>query len=153
MNNAEREQMMKKQFNVWLCAVTLLAVSVVFCACGRRQAESDLWATAVYTEDTELGTGTKTLYTKVTAGDKTITFTIHTDTETVGDALTEQKLVTGEQGAYGLYVKTVNGILADYEKTHSYWAFNQNGEAVQTGVSGESFDDGARYELVYTAAE
>ena len=110
----------------------------------------DLWQNATYTEDTELGSGEKTLYVDVVAEDKTVKFTIKTDKETVGEALFEHKLIAGENGAYGIYVKTVNGIYADYEKTKSYWSFNKGGEYMQNGVDSEKFDDNAQYELVYT---
>ena len=42
-------------------------------------------------------------------------FVVSTDKETVGDALLELNLIEGEEGDYGLYVKTVNGITADYD--------------------------------------
>ena len=68
-----------------------------------------LWKTATYLKDTELGTGSKTIQVEVKVEDKSVTFTIHTDKTTLGDALLEHSLIAGENGAYGLYVKTVNG--------------------------------------------
>ena len=62
----------------------------------------------------------------------------------------ENELVSGEQGAYGLYVKFINGIEADYDKDKSFWAFTKDGEQLLTGVDGEEISDGAHYELVYT---
>ena len=55
-------------------------------------------------------------------------FVVSTDKETVGDALLELNLIEGEEGDYGLYVKTVNGITADYDTDGTYWAFYVNGE-------------------------
>ena len=128
-----------------------LISSLIFtlCACGPT-AETDLWANATYTEDTTLGSGLKAITVKVTAKEKSITFTIKTDKETLGDALTEHNLISGENGAYGLYVKKVNGIEADYNKTKSYWAFNKNGESMMTGVDGEKITDKSSYELIWT---
>ena len=66
------------------------------------------------------------------------------------ERLLEHGLIEGENGAYGIYIKTVNGILADYDIDQSYWAVSKNGEAATTGVDGISFLDGEHYELVYT---
>ena len=63
----------------------------------------------------------------------------------VGDALLEEGLVEGEDGAYGLYVKKVNGILADYEVNQTYWAFYINGEYAMSGVDITPVEDGATY--------
>ena len=52
----------------------------------------------------------------------------------MGDALTELGLIEGEDSEYGLYVKTVNGITADYDTDGHYWAFYVDGEYAQTGV-------------------
>ena len=86
----------------------------------------------------------------VKAEEKVVTFKINTDKKTVGDALSEHKLISGEKSAYGLYVKFVNGIEADYNKTKSFWAFSKNGESMMTGVDGEEITDGSHYEFVYT---
>ena len=128
-----------------------LLISLCLClfGCGNK-AEADLWVNAVYTEDTELGSGATTIYVDVIAEEKTVTFTINTDKDTVGDALVENKLVSGEKGAYGLYVKFVNGIEADYDKNQSYWAFTKGGESLMTGVDGEKIQADAHYELTYT---
>lgn len=137
---------MKKAFLI------IFVVMICFClaGCGAKTAVGNLWDSATYTEDTEFGNGSKTLCVKVEVEDKSVTFTVHTDAKTVGDALTEHKLISGEKGAYGLYVKEVNGIVADYDKNQSYWAFNKNGEAMMTGVDGTEFLDGEQFELTYT---
>ena len=94
----------------------------------------EIWDTAIYTEDTELGEGSKTFNFKVDAEGYAVTFTIHTNEETVGAALLTLNLIEGEDSQYGLYVKTVNGILADYDVDGTYWAFYENGEYAMTGV-------------------
>ncbi|MBQ8519236.1 MAG: DUF4430 domain-containing protein [Agathobacter sp.] len=73
------------------------------------------------------------------------TFEIHTDKTTVGEALLEVKLIEGEDGPYGLYVKTVNGITADYDVDQTYWAFYINGEMAMTGVDATNVEAGATY--------
>ena len=74
-------------------------------------------------------------------------FVINTDKETVGDALLEQNLIEGEEGDYGLYVKTVNGITADYDTDQTYWAFYVNGEYASTGVDSTPVNEGDTYEF------
>lgn len=74
-------------------------------------------------------------------------FVVNTDKETVGDALSEQNLIEGEEGDYGLYVKTVNGITADYDTDGTYWAFYVNGEYASTGVDSTPVNEGDTYEF------
>ena len=113
------------------------------------QAEG-LWASALYLDNTSFGEGEKTVVVEVTAEKQTVTFTIHTDKTTVGEALLEHQLIEGEAGAYGMYIKTVNGITADYNIDQSYWAFYINGETAMTGVDGTVIEEGTVYTLEYT---
>ncbi len=109
-----------------------------------------LWDNALYTEDTTVGEGEKTVYVEVKAEEKSITFTINTNATILGDALIENNLIAGEEGAYGLYVKTVNGILADYDVDSTYWGFFKDGEYMMTGVDTTEISGGEHYELVRT---
>ncbi len=109
-----------------------------------------LWADAVYTENTTFGEGAVAVTVKVEAEGKSVELTVKTDKTTLGDALLEHDLIAGDEGAYGLYVKKVNGITADYDIDQSYWAFNKDGEMMMTGVDGTEIKDGEHYELVYT---
>lgn len=72
-------------------------------------------------------------------------FEIHTDEETVGAALLALELIEGDDGPYGLYVKTVNGITADYDKDKVYWAFYVNDEYGTSGVDMTDIEEGAIY--------
>ena len=109
-----------------------------------------LWADADYVEDTTFGNGAKTVQVEVKVGEESITFTIKTDKATLGEALFEHNLIAGEQGAYGLYIKKVNGITADYDIDQSYWGLYKNGEYMMSGVDTTEISDGEHYELVYT---
>ena len=95
---------------------------------------------------TVLGEGqTKFLFT-VTNKDGTETnFEIHTDKELVGEALLELQLIDGEDGAYGLYVKTVNEITLDYDTDKMYWAFYVDGEYASSGVDTTKIEEGKTY--------
>ncbi len=141
---------MKKQFKLITCIICAMALCLCFSSCANEPTADELWETAAYTEDTTLGDGEKTVYVEVEAGSKSVTFTIKTDAQTVGDALKEHKLISGEEGVYGLYVKIANGIVADYDIDQSYWAFNKNGEYMSTGVDVTQFQTGESFELVYT---
>lgn len=117
---------------------------------GGTIAPEGLWASATYLKDTTFGEGAKTVTVKVIAGGKSVTFTVKTDAETLGDALLAHNLIAGDEGQYGLYVKVVNGITADYDVDQSYWGFSKNGEYMMTGVDGTAIADGETYELTYT---
>ena len=137
-----------KKFLLFLMLTAVMCIGLVGCA--KNVAEVSLWENAMYNSDTELGNGAKSIQVEVQTEEKNITFTIHTDKETVGAALIEHNLIAGENGAYGLYVKVVNGIEADYDKNQCFWSFCKNGEGLMTGVDNEKTEDGAHYELVYT---
>ena len=78
-------------------------------------------------------------------GGREESFQISTEKKTVGEALLEEGLISGDSGPYGLYVKEVNGIPADYEVNGTYWAFYINGEVAMSGVDMTDVEDGAEY--------
>lgn len=126
----------------------LLFVCIIFTVgCAKNEG---LWENALYTSDKTFGDGSKTVIVDVVAEDKTVTFTIKTDKDVLGDALLEYELVEGEEGQYGLYIKKVNGILADFDIDGSYWSFTKSGEVLMYGVDGAEIVDGDKYELTYT---
>lgn len=130
-----------------LALVFVFILSFVACATVDK---TGLWEHAAYLKDTEFGTGAKTVTVEVAVEEQLVTFTIHTDKDTVGAALLEHGLITGEAGPYGMYIKAVNGITADYDVDQSYWAFYINGEYGMTGVDMTEIDESAVYQLAYT---
>lgn len=103
-------------------------------------------AEAASKEVTVLGEGKQTFKFSVVDLDGNETwFEIHTDEETVGAALQAVDLIAGEVGQYGLYVKEVNGITADYDKDKTYWAFYVNDEYGMNGVDTTAIEEGAVY--------
>ena len=139
---------MKRRLSLSISVILLLALVVCFFSCKGAD-KTNVWDSATYTENTELGEGAKTMTVEVKAENKTITFTIKTDADTVGEALLEHSLIAGEDSEFGLYIKVVNGITADYDVDQSYWAFYINGETAMTGVDGETITEGAAYRLEY----
>lgn len=131
--------------------IAILLVFVLMAAlfsCNKN--EKNVWENATYTEDQIFGEGAKTVIVEVKAQDKSVTFTVKTDQETVGAALMEHGLIAGDEGPYGLYVKKVNGMTADYDTDQRYWAFYVNGEISMTGVDVTSIAEGATYQMVYS---
>lgn len=137
---------MKKTFLILCCFLLVLGIV----GCGQSDIKNDVWSQAVYTEDTELGKGEITFSVEVVAEDKSVTFTLHSDKATLGDALLELDLIDGEKGAYGLYVKKVNGITADYDVNQCYWGFYKNDESMITGVDATKVENGDTFKIVYT---
>ena len=92
------------------------------------------------------GEGATTFYFTAKNEDGTVTkFEIHTDKTTVGEALLELGLIEGDMGDYGLYVKKVNGITAEYEVDGTYWAFYIGDDYGMTGVDMTDIEPGATY--------
>lgn len=137
---------------------SMLIVAMAFTTTGcvtnnqadNNQQPTEVQATEAQTTDKStvnvLGEGkTMFLFTVVDKNGNETDFEIHTDKETVGDALLDLKLIDGEAGQYGLYVKSVNGITADYDVDKTYWAFYANGEYALTGVDSTKIEDGVAY--------
>ena len=74
---------------------------------------------------------------------------MYTDEDNIGAALLGVELIAGEDSAYGLYVKTVDGQEADYDKDGHYWAFYIDGEYAMTGVDSTPIEDGKAYAFKY----
>lgn len=77
-------------------------------------------------------------------------FVIKTNSPNLRGALEQEKLVEGDEGDYGLYVKVVNGIRADYETDGAYWSFTKEGTILMSGVDDTIITDGDKYEITYT---
>ena len=112
-----------------------------------NQPEAETQETAENTVEV-LGEGqTMFLFTVVDKDGNETNFEIHTDKETVGEALLDLELIAGEDGEFGLYVKEVNGITADYDVDQTYWAFYVDGEYAMSGVDATTIEDGKTYAL------
>ncbi len=78
------------------------------------------------------------------------TFEYTTTASTVGEALLNEGLISGDESDYGLYVTTVNGITADWDADQTYWAFYIDGEYALTGVDSTEVTEGTVYSFVLT---
>ena len=84
-------------------------------------------------------------------GEKTV-FTITTNSPNLRGALEQEKLVEGDESEYGLYVKVVNGLRADYDKDGAWWGFYKDGVMLPSGIDDTVISDGDKYEIKYEKA-
>lgn len=158
-----KKSMMKKFSSLFLSMMLIVAMALCATGCGGKQ-ETPMTGGTQGTENPQnpgnsesgntesnvqvLGEGAvKFTFTVVDgAGNETV-FEIHTDKTVVGDALLELKLIEGETSQYGLYVKKVNGITADYDVDGTYWAFYINGEYAMSGVDTTEIKEGDSYAM------
>ena len=106
---------MKAQLKI-LSAVSLILLAViVFVACDSGVSATGKWQDTTYRKDAEFGEGAKTVVVKVVVEEQAVSFTLRTDETYLGDALLEHGLIEGDMGEFGIYVKKVNGLLADYD--------------------------------------
>ncbi len=128
-----------------LTGTLLLSVTLCLCSCGKQPAEENSANPSTTTTSAEAATLRTFPFTVVDAEGNETAFEIETDKEIVGEALLEQGLIAGEDGQYGLYVKTVNGITADYDTDGTYWAFYINGQYATSGVDTTVITEGETY--------
>ena len=151
----------KKLISSLLCMMLIVAMAFTTVACKTNdngansqpvaetqtaEVQTTEAQAAVEAESTVLGEGqTKFAFVVVDKDGNETNFEIHTDKTIVGEALLELELIEGETSEYGLYVKKVNGITADYDVDQTYWAFYVNGEYATAGVDTTTIEEGATY--------
>ena len=135
---------MKKLLAILLALV--LALSLF--ACGKQAAPGETTGAPMVNDGDVIGEGKNSFTLEIVDGDgKKITATINCDDTIVGDALQAYGIIDGEEAAYGLYIKSVNGITADYDKDGTYWSFYINDEYAVAGVDMTEIENGATYTL------
>ena len=126
---------LRKILSVAMVLVLIAAMALSFAGCGSK--------------DTTGGEKSFTFVVVDLEGKET-SFNVTSAKKTVGEALLDEGLISGETGDYGLYVDTVNGITASWDKDQTYWAFFIDGEYASTGVDQTDITDGATYSFVLT---
>lgn len=129
---------MKKTLRTLALALIPILALCLLCDCGP--------------DGEQPATGNKITITVQIVDDKgeTATFPIETNRVYLQDVLLDEKLVEGEDGPYGLYIKKANGILADYDVNGAYWKIYEGDTAAMTGANEIKLKDGGIYKLVYT---
>ena len=138
-----------KRLVSWLlCMMLIVAMALTTVGCGTDEKNGGQQATEQNADSnvTVLGEGkTEFDFTVVDKDGNATEFEIHTDKATVGEALLELNLIAGDESEYGLYVKQVNGITADYDVDQTYWAFYVNDAYATAGVDTTAVEAGAKY--------
>lgn len=151
-----KKGMKKKNHKKWLscvlCIVLTVAMALVTTGCNGEDNKEDSKVqtsdpkAGAWSDGSVIGDGSKQFtLTVVDAEGSETKLEIHTEQKTVGAALLELGVIDGDEGEYGLYVKTVNGITADYDTDGLYWALYINGEYAQTGVDSTEIAEGDSY--------
>ena len=119
---------------------TLLAVAALAAAAALMLG---LW----YFSRPQAQAGDKTVAVEVVHADgSSREFAYRTDEEYLGPLLQEEKLAEGEQGAYGLFITTVDGETAQ-DSLRQWWCVTKGGERVDTGADATPIADGDHFEL------
>ena len=127
-----------------VCVLAIAAIAVCTCGCEKKSTSLDVDTSGAAV--TEIGEGATTFdFEVIDIKEKVTKFKVSTDKKIVGEALLDVGLIEGDEGPYGLYVKKVNGIVADYDVDKTYWSFFINGEMAMTGVDGTEIEDGTVY--------
>ena len=129
-------------------SLSLLFIGALFASITLTGCKSNKAAEENAKESITLGEGNTEFELIVADADGNETYYhIKTDADNVGDALLSVDLVKGDESEYGLYIKEVNGIVADYDVDKTYWAFYIDGEYAMTGVSSTPVTEGTTYSL------
>ena len=145
----------KRLLSLLLCMVLIAATALTFVSCGNEGKTDDTTVSETTSapdketekpQDNVLGEGnTSFIFVVRDIDGSEKSYTVKTDAKTVGDALLAVDMIEGENGQYGLYVKKVDGITADYDVDATYWAFYINGEYAMSGVDTTDITAGATY--------
>ena len=123
-----------------------LVMALALCACAKTDPAPSGKTTVGVKDGETVGQGATAFSVEVKdAEGKTTKFTVQTDEKTVGAALQKLNIIAGEASDYGLYIKEVTGITADYDKDGTYWAFYIDGQYALTGVDSTEVKAGAVY--------
>lgn len=129
-----------------LVAVVLVLVAMMF-GCGNQVAVGE-------NTPTENATAVKKNITieVVDSSKKSTVYDVSTEAEFLRGAMDDAEGLeySGEEGAYGIMVKTINGELADYNTNGAYWSFNVNGEYCNHGIDTQPINDGDEFVIAYT---
>lgn len=142
---------MKKNFIKIISILIAIATLFGFAACGKTEKEK-LEGTTTSTRASESpvyeakGEGKNTFFFDVVFQDgKSSYYKIKTNKAFVGEALKELGLVEGEEGPYGLFIKTVDGETHKYEDDGKYWAFYVDGTYAEKSADQTEIQDSHYY--------
>lgn len=136
----------KKMLSFILCILLIAAMALFTIGCNDNAKQESENSSVTQTDVKEIGNGkTKLSFVAVDLYGHETEFQVKTDKATVGEALAEHNIIAGEEGSYGLYVKTVNGITLDFDKDGTYWAFYVDGKYAEKGVDQTEINENSVY--------
>ena len=157
---------LKKTLSFILCIVLITAMALVTIGCNDNTetpntnsltadvsetesvTDATPYGTVTVTDGAVLGEGAVEFPLEIVDGEgNTVNVTVKTDKTTVGEALLDAEIIGGDNGDFGLYIKEVNGVVADYDVDGKYWAFYIDGEYAMSGVDTTDIAEGAKYSL------
>ncbi len=120
-----------------LCVVLIAAAALLTFGCDGKKDD---------------GNGTEKHFTFIVKdkNGKEASFSLTSTRKYLGDALLDEGLIEGEEGQYGLYVKKVNGTVADADADGAWWKLIVDGKDAMVGVSSVELREGGVYRYEYT---
>ncbi len=132
--------MKNKKYLVWFCAIVIVALSMfgVYKLFGPKASN-----------------GSKAVVVEVVDDNgKLDSYSSKTDAEYLKDLMDELSKTTdfsyeGTTSDYGLYITSINGLEANYDKDGAYWSIYVNGNYGQYGADQQPVSDGDTYRFAY----
>ena len=134
--------MNKKSNKLWIALVALVAcIAVMYGVFVRQKPKAEEGAKHITIEVAD------------DAGDVK-SYEFGTDAEFLKQAMDElaakdEFTFDGEDGDYGFFITSINGLEAVYEESGAYWAIYVDGQYGQYGVDAQPVTDGSTYAFVY----
>lgn len=140
---------LKRILSRFLVFALITAMALTMVSCDKKTEYTDGTRGTLPTEATEApeALGTFTLTVTFADGSEQVKEYSFYEEGNLGDFLVKHDIAEGEDGQYGLYIKTVLGESHDYDTDQTYWGFYIDGEMAMTGVSDTQLSDGAKYQL------
>ena len=133
----------KRILSLLLVLALTAAAAMSLMSCDKKDAEA-----AFATDEV-----TKTITVTVIDDEgKEAVFSITTRAVYLRGALEQEDLVEGDESEYGLYVKVVNGVRADYDTDGAWWGFYKDGVMLPTGIDSTEIAEGDSYQIKYEKA-
>ena len=127
-------------------SLILVAVFMLFSvSCAKKVDATGAWENATYLKDTTVGKGDKEIKVEIEAGEQSITLTVKTDKDNLGDALYELELINDAS-----FFDTLNGIKADFNDGGMFWKVLKDDTMLPHGVNDEKISGGESYKFLMT---
>ena len=140
---------MKKWLSLFLCLALIAAMALSMTGCkedSKEPTETPATNDGTFEDGAVLGEGaTSFAFTVVGVDGKETKATVKTDKATVGEALLELGVISGETFDFGVMVTTVNGVTLDYETDGKYLAFYIGDEYAMEGADATEIDPSVTY--------